>query len=141
MTNNQVKQYLMRYRHIQKSIKIKEDKIRQLQAQALDITSSISQDVVQTSNLSGGFADFITKAMDIQTQIQAEMYVQHKILAEIDLRLHNMSKCYPQLANVLYLYYLNGLTWEQVCVEMGCSWMHVVGRLHPQALDIFKNFM
>lgn len=141
MTLKEVKTYLMQIRNKQKLIQAKKNKIQQLRTQAESITATISQDVVQTSSSNKSFADAISAAMDLEQQIYADMLAEITVTETIIKQLNAMSQEHAQLASVLYLYYVNSLTWEQVCVELELSWVHVVGRLHSQALTVFKNFM
>ncbi len=39
---------------------------------------------------------------------------------------------------VIRLHYIQGMTWEEVCVEMAYSWRQV-HRIHSQALETLKN--
>lgn len=39
---------------------------------------------------------------------------------------------------LLRLYYMAGMTWEEVCVSIGYSWKQV-HRIHGRALDMLKN--
>lgn len=43
----------------------------------------------------------------------------------------------PRERELVRLYYIKGLTWEQVCVAMSYSWMQV-HRIHSKALEQLK---
>lgn len=43
----------------------------------------------------------------------------------------------PRERTLIRLHYIDGLTWEQVCVAMGYSWMQV-HRIHSKALEQLK---
>ena len=45
------------------------------------------------------------------------------------------------LAALLMAYYVNGKTWEQVCVDIHYSYKHVVHQLHPRALEILAEIL
>lgn len=44
----------------------------------------------------------------------------------------------PRQRTLMRLYYIDGLTWEEVAVKMGYVWRHV-HRIHGEALEILKN--
>ena len=45
----------------------------------------------------------------------------------------------PVCKSLLSLRYLNGMSWEQVAEAMEYSYVHVVNRLHPKALKMFRE--
>ena len=47
----------------------------------------------------------------------------------------------PRCQILLSLRYLCGMNWEEVAEVMEYSYVHVVGRLHPKALEQFKSIM
>lgn len=44
----------------------------------------------------------------------------------------------PREKTLLRLHYVKGLTWENVCVEMGYSWRQI-HRIHAKALEMLKT--
>lgn len=44
----------------------------------------------------------------------------------------------PRARTLIRLHYIQGLTWENVCVEMGYSWRQI-HRIHSKALEALKN--
>lgn len=44
----------------------------------------------------------------------------------------------PTERTLLRLYYLDGMTWEEVCVGVGYSWMQT-HRIHGRALEMLKD--
>ena len=62
-------------------------------------------------------------------------------VAELTAKLEEIEAAIEPLAprerTLLRLYYINGLTWEQVCVAMSYSWMQV-HRIHSKALEALK---
>lgn len=141
ITNDEVKQYLGQAYCLHKSIKAKGDKIVQLRDRRTKITADNKADVVQGGKLNTGFADLTNEILALETQIHAEFYKQVKAEEDICERIYNMADDYPKLALILELRYINYMTWEQVCVELSMTWSHVVGELHIQALEKFKNYL
>lgn len=141
MTNEEVKNYLKQVRDLKKDIKIKQDKIQQLNEQAASITVGMTADVIQGGGMNNkSFADAVNSRIDLQNQLCIDIYKQNIAIMDIKKRLDKMAELRPDLANVLFAYYINCWTWEEVCVELELSWTEVVGRLHPEALTLFKNF-
>lgn len=140
MTNEEVKRYLKQIIHLRKAIDIKSAKIMQLKEQATSITVALTDDVVHQGGKMNdkSFADAINAALDLQIKLAADVYKQKELVEDIVSRIDEMGKTYPQLANVLTLYYVNGYNWERVCTELSYSWIHM-HRLHGQALGVFKK--
>lgn len=141
MTNEEVKKYLSQAYCLNKSIEAKNNKIGQLRDRRMKITADTKADVVQSGSMNTGFADVTNELLVLETQICVEYYKQVKAEEDICERIYNMAEDYPKLALVLELRYINYMTWEHVCVEMGMTWSHVVGELHIQALEKFKNYL
>lgn len=142
MTNDEVKNYLKQVRQLNKAIKIKQDKIQQLNEQAASITVGLTADVIQGGGMNNkSFADAVNSKIDLQNQLCVDIYKQNTTIMDIKKRLDEMSESRPDLANVLFAYYINCWTWERVCVELELSWAHVVGTQHPEALKLLKNYL
>ena len=100
----------------------------------------------RTSNLTGmpksqpieGSNSWVAK-IDEKNEI-LEMYAQKKeelkaALLTIEQAIDTLE---PQERTVLRLHYIDGLTWEQVCVEGFFSW-RTAHRIHARALEKLKN--
>lgn len=136
----EVQLYLESLEHIKRNIKNKQLQIQQLQEQTESITYTLKQDFVRGGKLHGGFADSVSKIVDLQFAINTDIYQLVTTIKDITIRIDNMFCDYPDLANLLTLRYVNGLGWETVCEELHCS-SATVYRLHTQALKQFKNYM
>ena len=85
----------------------------------------------------GGSAQEInaTKTMELRELYQAK-------LKEIDGRLYDIETAIagltPTFRALLRYKYIEGLTWEEVCVKMDYSWRQI-HRLHSQALQELKD--
>lgn len=69
-------------------------------------------------------------------EVEAQLAELNRIRAEI-LRMCRRVED-NMLAALLIEYYVNGKTWEQVAVGLGCSWRHV-HRLHARALKKLED--
>ena len=80
--------------------------------------------------------DYIIKIDAIERSIKADveklMRLKDKISGIID-KIND-----PVCKSLLSLRYLNCMSWEQVAEFMDYSYVHVVHRLHPKALDKFN---
>lgn len=73
-----------------------------------------------------------TRVMDLYMQKAAEL---DKALLEIEAAIECLG---PRERTLIRLYYVDGLTWEEVCVAMTYSWRQV-HRIHAQALEQLKD--
>lgn len=140
MTNDEVKQYLEQIRHINKNIQAKLMQLEQLRAQTENTTSVIKPSVVQSHNGSG-FSEASDRIVDVQKRLQDDIKEQSELLYDIHNQLDCMFKDYPKLTNLLYMRYVNGLNWPQVCVNLEEYSERHVYTLHDKALEVFKLYI
>ena len=58
-----------------------------------------------------------------------------KALAEVERAIECLE---PRERTLIRLYYIEGLTWEEVCVSMSYSWKQI-HRIHSKALETLKG--
>lgn len=131
------KEELKQYKHIKRELEKLERTIQRINADLY---------LTRTSDLSGmpkarpveGFNPADAK-IDEKNEI-LEMYARKREeLAEALLVIERaIDTLEPRERTVLRLYYIDGLTWEQVCVEAFCAW-RTVHRIHAEALEKLKN--
>lgn len=138
--HGEVQLYLESLGHIKQNIKIKQLQIQQLKEHAENITYSFRTDFVSGGPLNGGFADAVAQIIDLQFQINTDIYRLVGTTEDIMLRIDNMFREQPESANLLALRYVNGLNWEDICDALNCSYS-TTHRLHRQALQEFKNYL
>lgn len=73
-----------------------------------------------------------THVRDLYLQKVAEL---DKALVEIEQAIECLE---PRERTLIRLYYVEGLTWEEVCVEMSYSWRQI-HRIHARALEQLKD--
>lgn len=73
-----------------------------------------------------------TQVRDLYLQKVAELT---KAITEIEQTIECLE---PRERTLIRLYYVEGLTWEEVCVEMSYSWRQI-HRIHAQALAQLKD--
>lgn len=79
--------------------------------------------VCPTENLAIKHLELAKKYQDIVEELTARMAEIEKAIEPLD----------PRERTLIRLHYFQGLTWEEVAVEMGYTWRHV-HRLHGKAL-------
>lgn len=75
------------------------------------------------------------KHLDIEAKYKEAVEMLTAQMAEIEKAIEPLA---PTERTLIRLHYFQGLTWEQVAVEMGYTWRHV-HRLHGKALEKLQN--
>lgn len=128
------KQYLSRARDIQ-------SEVRQLQRMKARAWEQATRNTAQLSQVpahgGGGKQDPAAAYAEYSGQLEKRtadlLNVQREILQTIE---QVQDSRYRRLLRARYL---EGMTWEQIAVEMDYSYSQVVKHLHPQALDRVKD--
>lgn len=87
---------------------------------------------------SGGNADLSEYAVQVEREVEKLGRVkkrQMELYYEINAAIKRVKDDREQ--EVLWLKYIQGLTWEQVAVRMGYAWAQI-HRIHAKALDNFR---
>ena len=130
MTNGEKKAILLEYRAIERRINRLIDEKAAWNAKATATTSSFSD-----MPRSGGGSDKIQTT--VEKIIEIEEKLDHEIDALVDLRNRIEAAVEKledgRLRDVMRYRYIDGMKWEQIAVEMHCSYMQVC-RLHGKAL-------
>lgn len=129
--NEQKIRYLSRYRRMNARIdRLLEEKRRWWEL-ALKITPSLSQAPGGGENGSRVERP-MDKVMEIEAQITREIDELYTVRQEIKGTLSQLED--ENLKLLMEYRYIDGLTWEQVAVEMNYSYMQIC-RLHGKALN------
>jgi RNA polymerase sigma factor (sigma-70 family) len=75
-------------------------------------------------------AEFAGQAARLHTKL---LYKKHEVAVALEALEDAIAGLNPRERRLMREYYINGLTWEQVCVTMGYEWAQV-HRIHKQAL-------
>lgn len=132
------KEYLSRYREIDREIDGKINQLEQLREKAMRITTEPAEDGIPGAVSSAGdrLGDVVAKIVDLETEINVAVDrlvdTKREILGTIS-RIND-----PTLRNLLELRYINGCTFEQIAERMPYSWRQVI-RLHGLALLKVKD--
>ena len=80
----------------------------------------------------------VSELVDAQEEAAAEIDRLNKLSADVLGAIDSVSS--GTYRSLLYNRYILGMTWEQVAVDMGYSYVHLVNRLHKLALaDLQKK--
>lgn len=132
MTKEQLRKY--------RDIKLERDKLQNMieelegriyapRAQQLDAVPSGTHQHVSTVEIAA-----INHA-DLLDRYWVKVAELDEALAEIEAAIDTLS---PRERTLIRLYYAQGLTWEEVCVEMNYSWRQI-HRIHGAALAALKT--
>lgn len=124
------KEWLLRARKLEERIVALQESRRRAYDRAVSATVR-PRDVCVTGGKTAAPDDKTAGYASVGEEIDAQLAELNRIRAEI-LRMCRRVED-NTLAALLIEYYVNGKTWEQVAVGLGCSWRHV-HRLHARAL-------
>lgn len=136
MEKNRAKAYLRRIRKIEKDIENIEDMISDAREEQATIRSAWPDGQPHgtgtTDPTAQAVIDLEVKTGDYERKLIREKADLWK--AKMDI-LDTISKVRDaNLSRLLYLFYIDGKTWEEVAVELHYSWRHTLRR-HGQALQ------
>lgn len=130
------KEYLRQALYLKQDIERKQNQIIELQSMAERTTGSYEALRVSGTTSHSKLEDAVVRLSEIGDEL-AEMVSQYREkYREISAVIDAVED--PTYRQLLSLRYLSFMTWEQVAVEMGYSYVHVVHRLHPKALNAVK---
>lgn len=126
-TPKDVKQMLRQGRKLDSRIKMLEESRERAFAKVTSATQQLSVTGVHSDTQTDAMSEYVAYSEEILAEIAKMERVQKVTLALI-------SKVeQSDLQNVLHLYYLDCMTWEEVAVKLNYSWRWVM-ELHGRAL-------
>jgi DNA-directed RNA polymerase specialized sigma subunit len=130
------KEYLRQLRRLNDIVQSKLDQIETLRSLAQKITYVPKIVSVQESIPEDKMTELISKIVDLQKELETDINNLLDLKLEIMHQINSIDNDDYKL--LLMLRYLNFKTWEEIAVEMGCSyqWVHV---LHSKALIYFQE--
>lgn len=131
------KEYLLQIRKNDNQINNKLAEISHLREMAMSITSTLKEDVVQTSGNGDKLADTIAKIVDLENEINADVDKQVDTKKEVMSVIDTLEEPF---CNLLYKRYLHYMTWEEIAVEMHYTYQWVC-ELHGRALLKVKELI
>jgi DNA-directed RNA polymerase specialized sigma24 family protein len=100
------------------------------------INPSVLSHSPKGTDISDPTAMFADKAAQLHVKLLMKKYEVMTALEKIEDAIEGLE---PRERRLMREYYINGLTWEQVCVKMGYEWAQI-HRIHGRALKmIYKK--
>ena len=128
------KQYMNQVRRIDKEISALLDMVHRTRESLESITQNYDSDGSQATKDPHKF----DRLIELESLVDQKIDEQLKLKAEI---LNTISKLQDRRMRIILTeYYLNMKTWEQVAVDLPCSYMHVT-RLHGYALNEIQKML
>lgn len=133
------KAYLKRIRLYDSHINNKMEELERLKAMVTKITQTLREDAGGGSRSQDKIGDAVSRIVDLQAELNAEIdrYIDSK--AEICKALNKIQK--QRYFDVLYKRYVLFKTWQQIADEMGYTDLRSVYRLHGRALLAFNRIL
>ncbi len=131
------KEELREYRWLVKNIQEMEDELAELETQATHITSSLKEDVVDYTSCKDKMSGQVARIIELQDTINEQLARMYALQKSIREKISGMPEREKRL---LTLKYIEGMTWEEVAVDMDYSWQHI-HRLHSRALRLINKKM
>ena len=131
------KAYLRDIQRQKKRLEYKSAEIIRLRLTAQSVRTTLSEDA--GSNHSGdSLGRIISKLLDAEAEYKADM--ERYLDAEREA-IGFLDRITAERANVLYLYYFQGLTWERIAekIHYSCQWTFAIGcRALDELYDILR---
>lgn len=132
------REYLNRAYKLDNRIKSKLAQVQSLNEMATKVTSGFNEAPVSGTRNVGRVQDVITKIIDLETEINADIDSLVDIKAEIMALVKKVTEIDCQL--ILEMRYLCYQSWEQIAVDLNYS-IHHVYKIHTQALEICDRIL
>lgn len=134
MTIDEKKEYLKSYRKIGRELRSLSEEIRQLRDAW--VLPSIVADGLPKSNGGSDLSEYAARLDELERKLREKAAELYKRQTEIEANISAMKDANER--TVLRNYYLCGMTWERVAVEMGYSWQYI-HKIHGRALQNFER--
>ena len=123
--------YLKQIKSMDAKINADIEELASLEALATKTTSVLGGERVQSSGSQQKMADCVAKIVDMKDQINAEIYryIDYKKAAR-----ELISECESKCITLISKRYFQFKTWEEIAVDMSCTYQWVSGGLHQKAL-------
>lgn len=135
---NEAQEYLLQVQKLDSSIDSRLEQVAHLKAMTTKITTTLKQDVVSGSGNQDKIGDAIAKIIDLENEINGDIdaYVDKK--REICRVIESVKD--PDQMVVLQKRYLLYEPWEQIALEMHCTYRNVC-YIHGRALQTVAELM
>lgn len=134
MTIEEKKEYLKSYRKIGRELRSLSEEINQLRLS--QIMPGIISDGLPKSSGGSDLSGYAARLDELERKLREKAAELYKRQTEIEANISAMKDANER--TVLRNYYLCGMPWERVAVEMGYSWRQI-HRIHGEALIHFEK--
>lgn len=133
---NETQEYLRQVKKLDANINSKLEQVAHLKAMTLKITTTMKENAVSGSGNQDKIGDAIAKIVDLENEINSDIdsYVDKK--REICSIIEAVSN--PDQMAVLQKRYLHYEPWEQIALEMHCTYRNVC-YIHGRALQAVEK--
>lgn len=133
---NETQEYLHQVKKLDASIDSKLEQVAHLKAMTMKITATMKENTVSGSGNQDKIGDAIAKIIDLENEINGDIdaYVDKK--REICNIIEAVSN--PDQMAVLQKRYLHYEPWEQIAIEMHCTYRNVC-YIHGRALQAVER--
>lgn len=133
---NETQEYLRQVKKLDANINSKLEQVAHLKAMTLKITTTMKENVVSGSGNQDKIGDAIAKIIDLENEINSDIdsYVDKK--REVCSIIETVSN--PDQMAVLQKRYLLYEPWEQIALEMHCTYRNVC-YIHGRALQAVEK--
>lgn len=113
------KTQLRKYRAIRKEIQQLEDRLLEVETEAQRMSRSLKHDPVSCSGPTDKLGDQVAKMVEIQDAINDKIIEAYKEAQSIETVISQLE---PIERTLMRARYIEGKSWEEVCVELNYSW-------------------
>ena len=131
------KEYITQYRYAVMKAKAAQDHLDDLRAMAERITPKYGGDGGGTHQSSDKLGAAVARIVDAEAVVDAQISLLIATAREVQNTIEAVED--ETLRVLLYERYINGKTFEAIAVQMNYSYVHIVHRLHPKALESVKD--
>ena len=131
------KEYLTQYRYAVMKAKAAQDHLDDLRAMAERITPKYGGDGGGTHQSIDKLGAAVARIVDAEAVVDAQISLLIATAREVQNTIEAVQD--ETLRVLLYERYINGKTFEAIAVQMNYSYVHIVHRLHPKALESVKD--
>ena len=135
MTTKEAKEYLLQIRRAKKEVQ----RYQALKRQALDLACSVTAQPDKLVVVGGKGGDVFAQYVQYTAMLDEKISELYDLQNEVTCTIARIPD--TRYRELLLGYYVEGLTWEQVAVEINYSYSQTVKYLHPQALSLIAKIM
>lgn len=133
------KEYLQQYKDAVERARSALEHLEELQSMATRITPQYGGEGGGGQHQSGDakLANAVDKIIEAKSRVSDELEMLIATEREVVMTIDSIAD--KTLSTLLYKRYVNCKTFELIAVEMNYSYVHIVHRLHPKALEAVKD--